>query len=200
MSDEYSRIVTQHQSPGGPVVVQVRGSLLVSSLQTLRELGYYDRYLGGLRKELHEPVLFALASSWVPIEVALGHYAACESMELEEQDLDAMGKHVGARIMGTFLGTLVRSSRIAASRPLLALQHYPRLWERLMSGGSCTVEQKGPKDALIDSRGVPMFRFRYFRVAYSALIRGAGGLLGRAVHTRITRSTDSAMGVFVSWV
>lgn len=200
MSDEFSRIVTQHQSPAGPVVTQVRGSLIVSSLQTLRELGHYDRYLRGLPTELHEPVLFALASSWVPLETALGHYGACEAMELDDQELDAMGRHVGARIMGTFLGTLVRSTRIAASRPLLALQHYPRLWERLMSGGACTVEQKGPKDAVIDSRGVPMFRYRYFRIAYSALIRGAGGLLGRAVHTRITRGNDTSLTVLISWV
>jgi hypothetical protein len=64
------------------MVLQVRGSLVASSLQTLRELDLFPRYLALLDKDKHEPILFALASSWLPLELAMAHYGACEAMAL----------------------------------------------------------------------------------------------------------------------
>lgn len=202
MVAEGPQTVVDHVSPAGPTLLQVRGSLLVSSLQTLRELRLYERYLAHLPAPLQQPVLFALASSWVPCEVALAHYGACEAMELTEQELQAVGEHVAQRILATFLATLLRGTRMvgAGVRPLVALQYYPRLWDRLLQGGSCSITQTGPKDVVIESRGVPMFRYRYFRLAYMNLIRGAGLTFGDTIYTRLLRSTDSMAKVGVSWV
>src|ERR1044071_2433884 len=104
-------VLSEHESASGPVVTQVRGALIVSSLQTLRELDFMDRYLGHLARVHHDEVLLALASSWLPASLALAHYGACDAMGLSDRDLDAIGQHVSQRIMGTFLGTLLRSSR-----------------------------------------------------------------------------------------
>ncbi len=113
-----------------------------------------------------------------------------------------MGKHVAGRIMGTFVATLVRGSRSVGAhmRPVIILQNYHRLWDRLLEGGRCSVQMTGMKDASIESGGVPMFRFRYFRMAYAGLIRGAGMLLGSAVYTKVLRATDDAIKVNISWV
>lgn len=174
----------------------------MSSLQTLRELDYFPRYMEHLPSEFHDAVLFALASSWLPIEVAMAHYGACHAMALEEAELDKIGQAVSGRIMGTFLGTLLRGSRQigATTAPLVALKHYDKLWDRLLLGGACIVRQTGPKDATIESRGVPMFRYHYFRVAYASLIRGAGLMFANTFYTRVRRSSDSAMIIDVSWV
>jgi hypothetical protein len=53
--------------------------------------------------------------------------------------------------------------------------------------------------ARIDSRGVPMFRYRYFRIAYAGLIRGASLMFRPASETRILRSTDDSLSLEVSW-
>jgi ABC-type uncharacterized transport system permease subunit len=67
-------------------------------------------------------------------------------------------------------------------------------------GGGCTVQASGLKDVTIESRGMPMFRYRYFRVAYTGLIRGAGHLFARKMFTRARKASDSALTVDISWV
>jgi hypothetical protein len=197
-----SQLLIDHKSGVGPVVVDVRGSLIVSSLQTLRALDYFPRYVEHLPDSERDNVLFALAASWLPLKVAMAHYAACDAMGLDEAQLDAIGQNVSARIMGTFLGTLLRGSRQigAQTAPLVALKHYDKLWDRLLRGGACHVQQTGPKDAIIESKGVPMFRYRYFRVAYASLIRGAGLMFAKTFYTRVLGSSNTAMVVSISWV
>jgi hypothetical protein len=187
--------LAEHQSPHGPTVLDIRGSLIVSSLETLRALDLFDRYLGCLPAEEHDNVLYILASSWVPIDLAMKHYAACEAMQLTDTELEGIGRHASQRIMGTFLGTLVRtaSSLIAPGR--VPLMQYPRLWDRLLRGGGCTVSAMGPDDARIESRGVPMFRYRYFRVGYTGLIKGAASMFRSSVHARVRNATDNSLTI-----
>ena len=197
-----SQLLIDHKSSAGDTVVQVRGSLIVSSLQTLRELEFFPRYLEHLPAASHDDVLLALAASWLPLNVAMTHYAACDAMRLDDTELEMIGQAVSGRIMGTFLGTLLRGSRQigAPSAPLVALKHYDKLWDRLLVGGACNVVQTGPKDAIIESKGLPMFRYRYFRVAYASLIRGAGLMFANTFYARVQRSSDSTMIVSISWV
>jgi hypothetical protein len=195
-------ILAEYRSPESASVLQVRGSLLASSLGTLRELKLLDRYLGCLPKSRHDEVMFVLASSWVPLDLAMAHYQACDEMALTETELDAIGKQVSQRIMGTFLGTLVRSSqKLSAGAPTsVPLRQYPRLWDRIFVGGSCNVRMTGMKDARIESYGVPMFRYRYFRVAYAGLLRGAGLMFRSVMHARVRKATDDSAVVELSWV
>jgi hypothetical protein len=193
-------LLNDHHSPHGPVVTQIRGSLIASSLQTLRELGLYERYLGCLPADQHEHVLYVLAASWVPVELALTHYAACDAMGMSDRELEDIGQHVSRRIMGTFLGTLMRNARAVVTPTSVPLRQYPKLWDRLLLGGSCKVSMLGPKEGRIESSGVPMFRYRYFRVAYAGLIRGAGLMFRSAVYARIRKASDDALVIDVSWV
>lgn len=189
----------EYRSSHGPMVQQVRGSLIVSSLATLHELDLFDRYLSCLDPEHHDRILYILAASWVPVENALLHYGACEAMNLSESELDVIGRHVSQRIMGTFVGTLMRTASNVLMPGRVPLQQYPRLWERLMSGGSCGVYVCGANEARIESRGVPMFRYRYFRMAYTGLIRGAGSMFRSNLHARSRGATDDSLTIELSW-
>jgi len=191
--------LADYHSPLGPTVVEIRGTLIVSSLETLRTLGLFDRYLACLPADQHDRVLYILAASWVPIEIAMAHYEACEAMQLNEAELENIGRHVSQRIMGTFLGTMVRTAASILAPDRVPLRQYPRLWERVLRGGSCSVSALGPDDARIESRGVPMFRFRYFRIAYAGLIKGAGGIFRPNIQTRIRNATDSSLTIDLSY-
>jgi hypothetical protein len=191
-------LLADHESSHGPNVVQVRGSLIASSLETIRQLDLFDRYIVHLPAEYHDRILYVIAASWVPLDVAMAHYGACDAMQLEESDLHEIGGFVSKRIMGTFLGTLMRTATSMIS-PGTALRHYPRLWDRLLMGGSCSVSMMGPKDARIESRGVAMFRYRYFRIAYTGLIRGAATVFRSTVNARIRNATDNSLTIDVSW-
>jgi hypothetical protein len=202
MKSDDLQLLLEHHSAAGPSVTHVRGSLIVSSLQGLRELGFYERYLEHLPASARDSVLFAIAASWLPLETAMAHYAACEAMKLSNDELGTIGQNVSARIMGTFLGTVVRASRKVANvnAPLIALENYDKLWDRLLQGGGCRVRQLGPKDAVVESFGMPMLEYRYFRIAYAAVIRGAGLMFAKSFYARVERSSATALTVVVSWV
>ena len=192
-------LLADHLSAYGPMVTQVRGSLIASSIATLRSNNLLDRYLACLPRDQHDSVLYVLAASWVPVELALVHYGACDAMQLTEAELTTMGQSVSERLMGTFLATLVRSAAKIITPSSLPLRQYPKLWDRLFMGGSCSISMLGDSDARIESRGVPMFRYRYFRVAYAALIRGAGLMFRPTMSARIRKTTDDSLCIDVSW-
>jgi hypothetical protein len=195
--------ILDYHSPDGPSVKQVRSTLISSSVQTLREYALFERYLAALPKRFHDDILLTIAPTWLPVDVAMAHYGACDALGLTDQDLERIGESVSGRIMGTFLGTIVRSSRNVGATPLIPLRQYDRLWSRLMSGGSCLVKQTGPKDADVQSHGVPMFEYRYFRVAYHGVVRGSLGMFAKKVLTRSLAGTGGNPHVIftgVSWV
>jgi hypothetical protein len=196
-------LIVDHQGAGGPVAAGVRGSLIASSLQTLREHGYFDRYLAQLPAPHRDHILYCLASSWLPIEVAMAHYCACEAMGLSESELLTIGESVSQRIMGTFLGTMLRSSRSvgAALSPWIPLRQYGRVCDRLLSGGVHRVREMGPKDAEIETSGVSMFRYRYFRVATLGIVSGAAGIFSKRCYAKELSGSDSGrIRVSLRWV
>ncbi|MET0343614.1 MAG: hypothetical protein ABW252_21560 [Polyangiales bacterium] len=201
MLEAATTLVVDHAGSSGAEVSHVRGALIVSSLQTLRELKLYERYLTQLPSGMHESVLYALASSWVPREAAMAHYAACDAMSLSEPELGAIGERVCNRIMGTFMSTLLRGARPSgANVAAIALPAYPRIYDRVMQGGRVLIHLTGPKDATIETRGIAMFRYRYFRLAHHALVRGAGLMMTKAFYVRQIKASDIATTLALSWV
>ena len=197
------KTLVDYRSPDGATVTRVRSTLLMSGIQALREFGYYERYVALLPAEHHERILYAVTPEWLPVEIACLHYRICDALELGPTDLDAIGQHVSQKIMGTFLGTLTRSSRTLGTSPWLPLGQYDRLWERILVGGACQVEQVGPKDAIIRSFGIPMLESRYFRTAYQGVQRGAGLLFSKTVRAKavaVPGDDPHAAATQVSWV
>ncbi|MFT3926397.1 MAG: hypothetical protein QM778_27885 [Myxococcales bacterium] len=198
------RPILDHLSEGGPQVTAVRGTLIVSSLQTLQMMGLYERYLMNLPAPVHDDVLFAVANSWLPVQVAMAHYGACDELGLSEQQHTQIGEAVSQRIMGTFLGTLLRSGRAmgAAPSPWIALKQYGRICDRLLLGGRHQVYELAGKDAVIDTRGVPMFRYQYFRTATVGIARGAAGMFAKTIYAReLARTPDrEQIRVSLRWV
>lgn len=197
------RVLLDHTSARN-ATQNVRGSLIASSLQTLKELGHYEHYLTRLPAAHRESVLFALASSWLPLELAEAHYQACDDMKLEDAQVVALGEAVSKRIMGTFLGTLFRTGRTvgAAPTPWLVLGQYHRVCERIIDGGRFMVTELGPKDAIVQTRGLPLFRFRYFRTATLGMFRGGVGMFSKSCVARelSARSSRDCLTVSLRWV
>lgn len=198
---EHPKLV-DFRSPHGLEVTKVRSTLLMSSLQALREAGSYERYVEILPTQYHEKILFSSAPEWLPVEVAQAHYRACDGLQLDEDALAQIGMHVSNRIMGTFLGTLLRSSRNLGTSPWIALKQYDRLWQRIFVGGACSVEQAGPKDAVIRSYGIPMLETQYFRTAYVGVIHGAGVVFAKSSFERELKPPDGihSSAIQMSWV
>ena len=64
------------------LVKEVRGTTLVSSLRGVRDGGHFGAYLANLLPEYREVIPLVVAGEWVPIDVALAHYRACDALGL----------------------------------------------------------------------------------------------------------------------
>lgn len=197
-------LLIDYKSPDGARVKAVRSTLISSSLATLKQEGLFDAYLARLPAEHRDRILLTIAPEWLPIEVGEAHYRTCDSLGLSDKQLERLGELVSERIMGTFLGTLVRTSgRNVGATPWIPLGKYDMLWSRLMQGGACTVERVGPKDATIRAHGCSLFETHYFQVAYNGVVRGATGMFAKAVTGRTTRTFEGGPGSVItnlSWV
>lgn len=181
----------------------VRSTLIQSSLNTLRQRGHFERYASLIEAQHRERILGSLAPEWLPIDVAVAHYAACDALQMGQNELQEIGEEVGNRIQGTFLGTIVRRARAVGLTPWIPLVQIGRLWERLFEGGAPALFKVGPKDALVDMHHLTLCRFAYFRAAFCGVLTSGIKLgAGRAVHTRILdlREPDRRMRVRAEWV
>jgi hypothetical protein len=155
-------------------VSAVRSTLIQSSLATLRERGFYERYLRLLDRSYHDAIFDTLTPAWLPLDIAMAHYSACEALDLEHDELLRIGQAVGDRIQGSYIGVVARGAKLAGVTPWVLLNHLDRIWSRMFQGGAVAVTKVGPKDAIIDIQGVSLASFDYFRIAFSGLfIAGA---------------------------
>jgi hypothetical protein len=167
-------------------VTTIRSTLIQSSLNTLRKRGHFERYLGLVSPHHKATLLETLAPEWLPLEVAVAHYVACDALLLTSSELLEIGEDVGERIQGTFIGTLVRKARTMGLTPWVPLSQFQRLWERLITGGGVSLTKVGPKDCTVDCRMLELCRYNYFRAAFCGVITSGIKLgAGKAVTVRV---------------
>lgn len=181
----------------------VRSTLIQSSLATLRKRGHFERYLQLIDPKHKAGLLETLAPEWLPVELGIAHYQACDSLGLSSAELHEIGEDVGHRIQGAFIATLVRNARTLGLTPWVPLGQFKRLRERLMEGGAVGLTKTGPKDAVVDLRNVQLCKFEYFRVAFCGVITSAIKLgAGKSVRVRVTSVSnfDQRCVFACSWV
>jgi hypothetical protein len=167
-------------------VTTIRSTLIQSSLNTLRKRGHFERYLGLVNPRHKAALLETLAPEWLPLEVAVAHYTACDALQLTSGELMEIGEDVGERIQGTFIGTLVRKARTVGLTPWVPLGQFQRLWERLITGGGVSLTRTGPKDCTVDCRMLELCQYNYFRAAFCGVIASGIKLgAGKAVTVRV---------------
>ncbi|MCG8399680.1 hypothetical protein LWS67_24645, partial [Bacillus atrophaeus] len=83
-------------------------TLLVASRQTLKRHGHFDRYLAALSREHADAIASAFPAAWLPIELGVAHYRACDALALSVDEQVDMGGEVVRNLQKTFVGSLVR--------------------------------------------------------------------------------------------
>ena len=183
-------------------VTSVRSTLLASSLQAVRERSLVDAYTRALPKRYHDQVLHTLAPVWLPIDAAMAHSRAMDSLRLPEDQVLMIGRSVGDRLQGTFLGTLARGARHAGVTPWSLAVKVERVWSRVFEGGAIGVVKLGPKDGLISIRGLPLLSVDYFRIGWRGVIGAGVEAVARRCYVREAKHSLSPGGIdfVVSWV
>jgi hypothetical protein len=193
-------VTLRHPRGQAPLVGRVRSTLLLSSLSGLRSRGLFDRYLALLPSEVHEPILGAVAGTWVDVQIAAAHYRACDALSLSVQEQVAMGANVGDAVNGTVMRTIFQVARTAGVTPWAVLKHYTKLWDRLFEGGDVEVDKLGPKEALVQMYGLPLFAIPYIRVAVRGMHQTAFTLFCTKCYMTDRGSTATSHAYRAAWV
>lgn len=205
MSLDSGQVIVPLPAPRGslPAATHVRSTLLLSSQQTLRAHDLYDRYVERLAPEHRGAILDAVAGVWLPMEVGMAHYAACEALALRAEEQSALGREVNQRVQGSFLGLLARTARGAGVTPWTIMGGLGRLWGRVIDGGGgVEVTRTGPKDARVELVGLPLLGVPYFRHAFRGVFHGGLEPLCRKayVYERSEEGTETSAVFRVAWV
>jgi len=146
----------------------------MASIASVRQRGRFADYERALAPEHKETLLGAVAATWIPLDAAAAHYAACDSLGLSPEQQAQAGRSTFDGARGTILGTAVRMARGAGVTPWRALPLLQRFWDRGVDGGGVSVVRTGPKDANVQLVQCPLLPSPYFR-------HGLRGLLGALV-------------------
>jgi hypothetical protein len=172
-----------------------RTTWIVSSLQTLRERGHFERYDRKLTL-YREEILTSVAGAWLPMKIARVHYEACDAMGLTMVEQVAMGRHVGGRAQGSILATTAKAARGAGVTPYAIFPHFHRLWMRGANGGAAAVFGLGPKEARAEFIGCELFDIEYFRHAFRGVLLGIGEMFCRTPYIHDMPSRGRGEGIF----
>jgi len=118
-----------------PEVKRVRSTLLAASLQSVRHMGWEDRYFAALPSEHHDEMRMLTAGVWMPIALGIAHYTACDGMAVSNDEIKEAGRQVSLRTQKTFVGTLGSIAAGAGATPWHIFQHGHRIWGRIFDGG-----------------------------------------------------------------
>jgi hypothetical protein len=183
------------------LVTEFKSTLLVSSLQSLRERALFDRYVALLPAVQREPILSAVVGVWLPVEVAVVHYTAVNALGLTLAESLQSGAMVGEKIQATLLGTLVRLARTSGVTPWTVLAQFQRLFERIFRGGGTRLMKLGPNEARIDVVGLPLAAIPCFRAGFQGMIKSGGELFcARAYVVEVARlCTSTTIAYRCAW-
>ena len=179
-------LILDYPKPLEPVTA-IRSTLITSSLISLRERGLFERY-DTLQTSAHrQKILNLVAGEWLPLEVALAHYQACDALGLSEGEQLAIGKDVSRRIHETFLNLIVKAARGVGMTPWTLLRRGNDMNGRLCVGGGIRIWKVGPKSVRIELARLSQLAVPYVRNGLVGLYVAGVELLADNVTARIVK-------------
>jgi hypothetical protein len=182
-------------------VTEFRSAWLHSSLRSLRAHGLFDRYVAFLPPTHRDIVLGSAIGVWLPSDVAVAHYAACEQLKLDAATQIAIGAEVAQRVHNTILSIAVKLAHEAGATPWTVLGQFGRLWEHIWVGGAVGVFKLGPKEARLEVVGWQCAKFTYCKNGILGVTQGLIQLFCRKVYVReVPRlCTATSLGYRIAW-
>jgi hypothetical protein len=174
---EQREILIAHDPAGHPLTA-VRNVLIQASLAELKTNGHYERYTRLVAPSVLEQLVSSLAPSWVPVELVLAHYEACENLGLSPDEFAEMGKRVGGRVQDAVLVSLAKKVREGDFDLWRAMLPLHRMWPRVFRGGSVQTVKVGPREMVLEEWGFAVNRYHYYRQGHIAALTATYTALG----------------------
>jgi hypothetical protein len=185
-----------------PPVRHVRSTLMLGGLASIKAAGLIEAYDAVSPPAVRDAIQTAVAGMWLPVDIAVAHYVACDRMEVSAESAAKLGRGTFERTKGLLLGTATGLARGVGVNPWTLLPHFQRFWLRGLDGGGVRVLRLGPKDARIDVVECPVFESQYFRYALRGLAMSLLELVCEKcyVHDLPSRDPNTAVAFRAQWV
>jgi len=183
-------------------MTRVRSTILVSGLNALRERGLYDKWAAAIDDASREAITTTIAGVWLPIDLVVRHYRACERLGLAHDEAFALGMTVGKRVQETMLHLIRQVASEVGVTPWTIGAQYNRIFSRMFEGGGFRLLKDGPKDAVIEMLQIPLAEFSYFRSAFCGVNQAGMSLFTARSYVRIVPGScsDTGFAIRVQWV
>jgi hypothetical protein len=175
---------------------------LCSGISEFRARGIFERYAAELAPAAREAMLSAVPGVWLPMDIAMAHFAAVDALGLPPEEAFSIGAASGQRSHGSNLQTSMRLAAGALATPWTVFEMLERLWGRSWDGGAFIATRIGPKDAVLELSAMPPCEFAYFRNAFRGAVWRAVTFCAKTAYASELPSRSSATGVSfrLSWV
>ncbi len=180
----------------------VRGTLLISSRESLSRRGAFARYESLLDRADRDALRAMIAGEWLPMSVGLAHYEACDRLGLAVDEQVEIGADVSRRVHDTFVGVVVRMAKNIGVTPWTLLTHGNQIFRRTFNGGGgIRVSKLGPSEAKVEMVGVPLLEVPYFRQGLRGLYQASVGLFCKRSFAReiAELATPTSLALRLSW-
>ncbi len=187
---------------GAPALDSVRSTLIGSSVLSLRGRGLEARYLALLDPRHRDAILYTPAGIWLPIEVALAHYAACDRLELPAHDILAIGSDVAKVTQKSVLASVLRIAKEVGATPWTLYANCDKYWARIFHGSAVGIYKLGPKEARVEIVACGLCASAYWRTGLRGLLGAVSEPFAQKVYVRVLAAlaTSTTCGYRVSWV
>ena len=187
-------------SPVVPVR-DVRSTLIMAGIQSLREHGLFQRYSEALSTDVRERVAGLAAGIWVPVEIAVAHYSAMDRLGIEQHTIEALGAEVAARSWKHILSPVFARARRIGPKPWEAFGYTHETINLNWRGGDVQIVKEGPTQALYEWAGQPCAAIPYFVTSFGSFMRALTKLFAsRATHRVVhERCSPTSIVLRLSW-
>jgi hypothetical protein len=194
-------VIVPHELSVGPLTA-VRRVLIQSSLASLQDLGHFDRYRAAIEPDILAQLTDAIGPGWVPVELALAHYRACDALKLNATEMSLLGGRVGERVQSALLVLSKSMVDQPALAPWPAMSAFARMRRRMLQGSSSEYVKVSHTELLIEILDNVLLGVPYYRGAFASWLCAALRGLGVEVTTaRISsyRKDGMAVEIRLSW-
>lgn len=166
-------IIVPHDLSRGPLVA-VRRMLVHSSIAELGAFGFYDRYSQIVDPNSLNRIRELIGPGWMPVELALEHYSACDRLQLSDKAILEAGTRAGDKMGSALLVAGAQPQVESKDRSPWPLLHaFARMGRRIYDGASAQYVKTASNCLRIEYLSNPLFAFHYYRVAHCGFLRHA---------------------------
>jgi hypothetical protein len=153
--------------------------LIHGSITELEQLGYYERYRDAIDPASLARIRELIGPGSMPIDLALGHYKACDQLGLTDEQIYAVGLRAGERVGDALLVKSAQTGTSGSERsPWNIVLAFHRMSRRIYDGSSVQYVKLGPNTLLMEYKENHLFSVRYYRVAQAGFVRSAFSIVG----------------------